>query len=667
MPDDPLSANDTAWLTLEDRLIFACSRSRPDVRHIEDLLEQGPDWQVSLRKAESWHVAPLVYASLRLPRLRAVPRPVVECLRHLYHRDTIYGVATRALMCAALQRLSEASVPVILLGGAALATLVYPSPRLRPMDRIDLLVYGRDLERAGELLRGVPAVPYLGPESLSLLDLREHLWTPPNPANCIPIEGFWHRARPARIESVATRVLSREDLLLQVALDLAARLSAGGAFDGGVRALCDISETCTRNGTAVNWGRLVRQAEAYYVANELSYALRLARDLVGAGVPSRALAELRTGVRHLDVERRFVQAILAEDHGPTAESTSDAVVAVTPTTSARRPNRPEARAALHAPGQVAVTYDQGGTDGVGSQLARIYGLYAFSRAVRIPYVHTPLGEVRYQGLMPLLTGRADPEFEARYNAFFSLPSDNLDLEGCERVRAHSLDATRLETHQADAAVRGRLLLLQAHDAYPYLDRHPEAYLALKAVSPYRHRRAEGSVRVCIHLRRGDMLHDGRSRWLPNSYFLRACGAVLEALRNEGVPFIVRLHTEVPPRPYTLYPDMPGLYIALERPTTIDPAQYALEDFDVLPNLEMVLNVEPQKALDDFATADVLIPARSDLGFLGGLLNVYGMVVGVPSYHTPPPGWLVADEHGGLDRGEVATRIHDLLRHRTGPI
>src|SRR5207248_705254 len=63
----------------------------------------------------------------------------------------------------------------------------------------------------------------------------------------------------------------------------------------------------------------------------------------------------------------------------------------------------------HAPGDVAVTYDQSATDGVGSQLQRIYALYALSRALDIKYVHSPIGHVGYQGFVPLLTGRTAPD------------------------------------------------------------------------------------------------------------------------------------------------------------------------------------------------------------------------------------------------------------------
>jgi len=295
-------------------------------------------------------------------------------------------------------------------------------------------------------------------------------------------------------------------------------------------------------------------------------------------------------------------------------------------------------------------------------------LYALARALHIKYVHTPIGRVDYQGFLPLLTGRNDPDFTARYNAFFSLPSDDFDLESCERVRIHILSRDTVERYREHAAATGRPVLLQAIHHYGYTDRHPAAFHALRAVSPYREHRAAGPIRVCIHLRRGDVSvpgrTDGRQRQLPNSYYLRVCGAVLGALRREGAPFVVRLHTEVPPRRYTLYPDTPGLFFWLDQPSTVDPSEYSLEDFEALPNLETLVNVEAREALDDFATADVLILSLSSLGYLGGLLNPHGSVIYAPWWHPPLPDWLVADEHGNLDPAEVARSIADHLRGRS---
>jgi hypothetical protein len=320
-------------------------------------------------------------------------------------------------------------------------------------------------------------------------------------------------------------------------------------------------------------------------------------------------------------------------------------------------------------GEVAVTYEnETTTDGVGAQLLRIYGLYALSRSLHVKYVHTPLGRVGYQGFLPLLTERPDPDFVARYNAFFSLPSDEFDLESCERVRIHVLRRETVDHYRERAAATGRPVLLQAIHHYGYTDHHPAAFHALRAVSPYRRHRPAGPMRVCIHLRRGDVSvpgrTDGRMRLLPDAYYLRVCGAVLGALRDQGAPFVVRLHTEVPPRRYTLYPDTPGLYFWLDRPATVDPSDYGLEPFATLPNLETVLNVEAREAIDDFATADVLILSLSSLGYLGGLLNPHGLVVYAPWWHPALPEWLVADEHGNLDTAEVGARIAGHVQRRS---
>lgn len=157
--------------------------------------------------------------------------------------------------------------------------------------------------------------------------------------------------------------------------------------------------------------------------------------------------------------------------------------------------------------------------------------------------------------------------------------------------------------------------------------------------------------------------DRRQRWLSNPYYLRVCTTVLEALKEQGVPFAVRLHTEMPPRPYTLHPGTPGLYFDLKQPSTIGPEQSALEDFEVLPNLEPILNVEAREALDDFATADVLILSLSSFSYLGGMLNPHGLVVYAPWWHPALPDWLVASEHGDLHLAQVRTRIADLLQLR----
>jgi Protein of unknown function (DUF5672)/Uncharacterised nucleotidyltransferase len=312
---------------LETLLILACVRRDLDAERIQELVKRGPDWHVILRAVERWSLAPLMYTSLQQADLTGqVPHPVAERLRHLYRRQTIHWIDQRAALQEMLRRFSEISVPAIVLKGTALATLVYPSPALRPTRKVDLLVRHRDAARAEALLksmRDAPASPVTAGggtdrdaglerrnhRRLSLLNVCTHIFTLSRPADRlattpIRIEHFWERARPAQIESVAALVFSPEDLLLHIALDL----GFAGRFVGHARALCDIGQTCGRYGEAIDWSQAVAQARAYQMVKPLYYALRWARELVGAGVPSETLAELRGEFKQVPWEDRLIAA-----------------------------------------------------------------------------------------------------------------------------------------------------------------------------------------------------------------------------------------------------------------------------------------------------------------------------------------------------------------------
>ena len=193
--------NTSSPLALETLLILACVRRDLDAERIQDLVKRGPDWHVILRGVERWNLAPLVYTSLRqADPTGQVPDPVAERLRHMYRRQTIHWIDQREVLRETLQRFSEASVPAIVLKGAALATLVYPSPALRPTRKVDLLVRQRDAARVEALLKSMreapapPAAarhPGLGHPSgrrMSLLDVCTHFLNL-RPADRLPCPG----------------------------------------------------------------------------------------------------------------------------------------------------------------------------------------------------------------------------------------------------------------------------------------------------------------------------------------------------------------------------------------------------------------------------------------------------------------------------------------------
>jgi hypothetical protein len=115
-----------------------------------------PAWQRLAEEAEYHGVAPLVepmVASL------AAGRPDREDVRlafvALASRHRRAAAAREASVDQLLTAFGQADVPIILLKGAALAHLIYPSPVLRPMVDIDVLVAPDDVARAAAISRGL--------------------------------------------------------------------------------------------------------------------------------------------------------------------------------------------------------------------------------------------------------------------------------------------------------------------------------------------------------------------------------------------------------------------------------------------------------------------------------------------------------------------------------
>jgi hypothetical protein len=317
--------------TVETLLILACLRRDLDTDRVQDLMKRGPNWHMILRKTECWRFAPLVYTSLlQADPFGLVPNWFKERLRQLDRHQTIQWIDRREVLRETLQRFSDASIPVIVLNDAAMAAFVYPSPALRTVGKIALLVRRRDEARAVALLKSMRDSPaalvgrdgyfdrwYRGRSRLSLLEIRTHILRSP-PADRpqmahIRIESFWHRSRPTQIESIAALVFSPEDLLLNIAIDLA----FAGGFIGHARSLCDIGHACGRYRDALDWGQVTAQARSYQIVKPLYYALHWARELVGADVPSQTLAELRQSFKQVPLEDRLIttgaqQAILLD-------------------------------------------------------------------------------------------------------------------------------------------------------------------------------------------------------------------------------------------------------------------------------------------------------------------------------------------------------------------
>ena len=115
-------------------------------------------WGALADEAEHHGVAPLIepmITALSRKRPDAVPDDVRRAFVALASRHRRAAVARDKCVDQLLAAFGLVGIPVILLKGAALAHRIYPSPELRPMVDIDVLIDPADTERAVAIARGL--------------------------------------------------------------------------------------------------------------------------------------------------------------------------------------------------------------------------------------------------------------------------------------------------------------------------------------------------------------------------------------------------------------------------------------------------------------------------------------------------------------------------------
>lgn len=133
-------------------LLRSCARL-PDDARLDELRTHAAqvNWQGFPELAEAHGLAPLTHLHLA----RAGVSPPVDVQQRLFGLATMHRTANAArfeILAGILEAFEAASIRVLVLKGAALAHILYPTPGLRPISDIDLLVDPHDARRAQSAL-----------------------------------------------------------------------------------------------------------------------------------------------------------------------------------------------------------------------------------------------------------------------------------------------------------------------------------------------------------------------------------------------------------------------------------------------------------------------------------------------------------------------------------
>ncbi len=304
--------------------------------------------------------------------------------------------------------------------------------------------------------------------------------------------------------------------------------------------------------------------------------------------------------------------------------------------------------------KLVLTYDNMRfTDGVGAQLHRIYGIYSISRLLGVPYLHSPLGRVDYQGLYALEGNRADPGFHHEFNDLFQIKSDIAPTDDFHKIKPiHiSMDILRQIVALFDAhKTGGRPSLVQLALPHGIADLFPDCYEVCKQISPFASSvREGGAVRVAIHVRRGELLVLDSERMLPNVYYIEVAQNVARVLDALKMDYQMELHTEVPNKEFIVQPNHHGISHRIRTPVTVSPQMCRLDDFSVLPKLVFCINETPVECLRKLATADILVMSRSSFSYVAAILNRNGIMLHHPFWHPALSSWITVGRNGQFDR------------------
>ena len=204
--------------------------------------------------------------------------------------------ARRRQLAEIVEVLGAHGLPVVLLKGADVAVRLYPSPAVRSMADLDLLVPAGTARRAAEALAGVG---YPAPDHAEWEAYRAHRHPPPiHRAGRLTVElhevidpwappfgetmdALWARVQPAGAAQPGAHVLAAEDLLLH----LATHMGRNHLLGSSLARVCDVAWWMARLGAAADWDALVQRSRTGGSRRFVATALRLAQRLLAATVP----------------------------------------------------------------------------------------------------------------------------------------------------------------------------------------------------------------------------------------------------------------------------------------------------------------------------------------------------------------------------------------------
>ena len=340
MPSLPVVLNE-ATSRVEDELVLLCARTKVDAETSARIkaITSSPDevnWDYVYQLARRHSVLPLIYSQLNTTAAANVPLDQLARLKQNYQDNVARNLLLTAELCRILQTFEAAGIEAVPYKGPALAVYAYGNLTLRRFVDLDILVRKADALRAKELLTALGFVcgtPWTSAQQALLLRTQHNLslsreegrivvelhWEVASSlfASSLQAEDFWGRLEALRLNNIAVKSLSAEDLLLSLCVHGSKHLWERLAW------ICDVAELA-RTRTYLNWNLVLERAASSGSDRMLLLGLYLAKSLLNAPLPEHVKWKLAAD-RILVSLAKQVSKRLFGDIGQTPASISESI------------------------------------------------------------------------------------------------------------------------------------------------------------------------------------------------------------------------------------------------------------------------------------------------------------------------------------------------------
>jgi hypothetical protein len=300
-------------LSREDELLVHCARldlSRKRCEAVKDILVEGIDWDLLIKKA-AWHrLSPLLAHHLMSPDLSAlIPMAILKKIRGTYYQSLARSIILQNELYRLLSAFNNQEIPVIVLKGAALLESIYRDISLRPMGDLDILVRPERLDQAEaiafKLGYGFRANRELQEQTRQschhlanlwhhekniMLEIHHHIVSHDEPYY-FNLEDFWARARSDTILGAHALTLAPEDLLIHLSIKFL--LDRRYQSNAALGQLCDISEVIKHYDDSLDWDLIEKTSRENGVLKGLHFVLHACEHLLSTPVPTVILSKFQ--------------------------------------------------------------------------------------------------------------------------------------------------------------------------------------------------------------------------------------------------------------------------------------------------------------------------------------------------------------------------------------